>query len=77
MFQDPGDPEILDQLKELRLWLDGFLTDRAEPIVSNNPDLEGEVWPYAITGDHNDALETTINWLEERKGDPKNDDKSR
>jgi len=71
MFQDPGDPEILNELKELRLWLDGFMTDRAD---DNNM---GETWPYAITGTHVDALETTINWLDARKGDPKNDDKSR
>lgn len=70
MFQDPGDPEILNQLKELRLWLDGFLTDRELPPDPNGDPFE-EVWPYAITGDHNDALETTINWLEERKGESK------
>jgi len=72
MFTDPTDPAIIEQLNELRIWIDGFLADR----VIDDPEL-GEVWPYAITGDHNDALELTINWLKERanrKGDPKNDD---
>jgi hypothetical protein len=71
MFLDPTAPEIIEQLNELRIWLDGFLCDREQG------DLEaGEIWPYAITGDHNDALELTINWLKERaerKGKP--DDK--
>lgn len=70
MFSDPTAPEIIEQLNELRIWLDGFLCDR-----EFNEEDGSELWPYAITGDHNDALELTINWLKERamrKGDPKN-----
>lgn len=69
MFVDPTDPEIIEQLNELRIWLDGFLCDRE----FSNERGDQEIWPYAITGDHNDALELTINWLKERaerKGKP-------
>lgn len=60
MFIDPITPEIINELNELRIWLDGFLCDREF-------EQDGaEVWPYAITGDHNDALELVINWLKER-----------
>jgi hypothetical protein len=65
MFTDPATPEIIEQLNELRIWLDGFLTDRAESADATGHPFE-EVWPYAITGDHNDALELVINWLKER-----------
>ena len=83
MFSDPRNPPIIDALTELRFWLDGFLTDREK-----NEDA-GEVWPNAITGDHLDALEVTLDWMkataemplkfnemvfiQKGKGDPDND----
>jgi len=60
MLKDPvKDPEILESLNELRLWLDGFLCDREVD------DAAGEIWPRAITGHHLDALETVLNYMKE------------
>ena len=62
MLKDPAmDPEILETLSELRMWLDGFLCDRE----SDGP--EGEIWPRAITGHHLDALETVIDFSNEKQ----------
>lgn len=60
MMNDPAkDPEILESLSELRLWLDGFLCDREVD------DTVGEIWPRAITGHHLDSLETIIEYFKE------------
>jgi len=62
MLKDPAmDPEILESLNELRLWLDGFLCDREVDTE------EGEVWPRAVTGHHLDALETVIAHSKEKQ----------
>jgi len=60
MLKDPAaDPEILESLNELRLWLDGFLCDREVD------DTVGEIWPRAITGHHLDSLETVLAYFKE------------
>jgi hypothetical protein len=70
MFVMPANPEMMASLAELRLWLDGFLCDRE--INTDN----AEVWPYAITGDHVDALELAINVLNEIGMNAKNERRS-
>lgn len=64
---EPGE-EIIKSLKELRLWLDGFMVDRSEPVEVNAP-FDAEIWPYDIDRTHYEALVTAIEFLEERRSD--------
>lgn len=64
-FTDPTEPEILEDLRQIHFWLSGYLEGR-------QPErYEG------LDPSHLDALDCTIQWLDEmadRKGDPTNDD---
>lgn len=65
---EPGQ-EIIDSLKELRIWLDGFMTERTKDCLKGmGPEGdEWDEWPFDIDRSNYDALTTAIEFLEERR----------
>jgi hypothetical protein len=71
MMVEPG-KEIIESLQELRVWLDGFMTERASGDECIEMGPEGnkyEEWPFDIDRSNYDALATTIEFLKERRSD--------
>jgi len=69
MMAVPG-KEIIESLRELRIWLDGFMTERptGDELLESGPDGEKyEDWPFDIDRTNYDALTTAIDFLEERR----------